>query len=458
MYCHRCDQDDILSLQIHCRLIDMFFRNFRQRLNWYPPMPFYYGWFVLGLAGCATFAATGSSQVVLGGVQDFIIEDMGWSRSTLAFAATAGTWASGLITPIVGNLADRYGPRGLMPLGLLVAGIAFLLLSGIDSVVQYYVAYIIGRAISNPVLIGVVPRTVAVNFFRRRRNIVLAISSTIRPVSGAINIMLFSLVAGSYGWRTAYRYLGILCLVLVLPLLWLLRRRPEDIGLLPDGIKSAMVIDKNSERSQKVMPLDGEFSWRVGEAFKTRALWCIVSTSAIGTVASSSVGFGLKPYLLEAGVSQTQAAAVLSLGTVLALGNVLWGILADRITPRRCLIVATVVAAIMDVFLITVHTLPSAYIFAVVWGLSSGSVGSLEHMMIAQYYGRDSYGSILGSFGPMQTMALGLGPGLGAVIRDITGSYHLLYISMACLYLIGTVLIILSTPPALPKRANASES
>ena len=426
-------------------------------MEWYPPIPFYYGWFVLGLAGCATFAATGSSQVVLGGVQDFIIEDMGWSRSTLAFAATAGTWTSGLITPIVGNLADRYGPRGLMPIGLLIAGTAFFLLSGIDSVTQYYVAYIMGRAISNPVLIGVVPRTVAVNFFRRRRNIVLAISSTIRPVSGAINIMLFSLVASYSGWRVAYRYLGILCVALVVPLMWLLRRRPEDIGLLPDGIDAIDVQKTESYTAtvdDKSILSEPEFSWTVREAFKTRALWCIVITSAIGTVASSSVGFGLKPYLLESGISQTQAAAVLSLGTVLALGNVIWGVMADRITPRKCLIVATVIAAVMDVFLITVDSLPSAYLFAVIWGLSSGSVGSLEHMMIAQYYGRDSYGSILGSFGPLQTMALGLGPGLGAVIRDITGSYDLLYVSMAGLYLIGTVLILLAIPPARPYRSE----
>ena len=426
-------------------------------MEWYPPIPFYYGWFVLGLAGCATFAATGSSQVVLGGVQDFIIEDMGWSRSTLAFAATAGTWTSGLITPIVGNLADRYGPRGLMPIGLLIAGTAFFLLSGIDSVTQYYVAYIMGRAISNPVLIGVVPRTVAVNFFRRRRNIVLAISSTIRPVSGAINIMLFSLVASYSGWRVAYRYLGILCVALVVPLMWLLRRRPEDIGLLPDGIDAIEVQKTESDTAtvdDKSILSEPEFSWTVREAFKTRALWCIVITSAIGTVASSSVGFGLKPYLLESGISQTQAAAVLSLGTVLALGNVIWGVMADRITPRKCLIVATVIAAVMDVFLITVDSLPSAYLFAVIWGLSSGSVGSLEHMMIAQYYGRDSYGSILGSFGPLQTMALGLGPGLGAVIRDITGSYDLLYVSMAGLYLIGTVLILLAIPPTRPYRSE----
>ena len=89
--------------------------NLKNILNWRPPLPFYYGWFVLALSSCATFAATGSSQVVIGGVQDFIFEDMEWTRTTIAFAATLGTWASGLLSPIVGALADKYGPRWLMP-------------------------------------------------------------------------------------------------------------------------------------------------------------------------------------------------------------------------------------------------------------------------------------------------------------------------------------------------------
>ena len=80
---------------------------------------------MLALSSCATFAATGSSQVVIGGVQDFIFEDMGWTRSTIAFAATIGTWASGLLGPIVGRLADKYGPRWLMPGALVIAGLAF---------------------------------------------------------------------------------------------------------------------------------------------------------------------------------------------------------------------------------------------------------------------------------------------------------------------------------------------
>ena len=432
--------------------------NLKNILHWRPPLPFYYGWFVLALSSCATFAATGSSQVVIGGVQDFIFEDMGWTRTTIAFAATLGTWASGLLSPIVGRLADKYGPRWLMPVGLVIAGVAFFFLAGAHSVFQFYIAYVIGRAISNPILIGIVPRTIAVNFFRQKRNIVVAISSTIRPVTGAINIMLFSVIASSSGWRTAFQYLGILSLFLVIPLLWLLRRRPEDIGLLPDGLRQPAPtnIDNaaTNEPNQGGTPYEPEFSWTVREAFRTKALWCILFTACIGTVASSSVGFSLKPYLLEVSISQTQSAAILSLGTVLALGNVAWGLLADHITPRKCLMLALVIASGMDVFLLYVDTLPTAYAFAIVWGISSGSIGSLEHMMLAQYYGRNSYGSILGSFGPLQTLALGLGPGLGALIRDLTGSYHMLFIVMAFLYISAIGLIFLAKEPTLPNRAS----
>ena len=116
--------------------------------------------------------------------------------------------------------------------------------------------------------------------------------------------------------------------------------------------------------------------------------------------------------------------------------------------------VALVIASAMDIFLVYVDTLPTAYAFAIVWGISSGSIGSLEHMMLAQYYGRNSYGSILGSFGPLQTLALGLGPGLGALIRDLTGSYNMLFIGMAFLYISAIALIFLAREPTLPNRAS----
>ena len=149
----------------------------RSVFNWRLRTPFYYGWLVLGITALATFAASGLTQVVLGGVQVYITDESGWDEGSLAYAASIGTWTSGMIAPLIGRLADRFGPRWLMPFGLLVASVAFFVIAGSNAVWQFYGGYVIGRAVSNPVLVGLVPRTAAVNFFRKRRNMALALVS-----------------------------------------------------------------------------------------------------------------------------------------------------------------------------------------------------------------------------------------------------------------------------------------
>ena len=95
---------------------------FQSLINWRLRTPFYYGWLVLAITAIATFAASGLTQVVLGGVQVYITEESGWPNGSLAFAATLGTWISGAIAPLVGSLADRFGPRWLLPVGFIGAG------------------------------------------------------------------------------------------------------------------------------------------------------------------------------------------------------------------------------------------------------------------------------------------------------------------------------------------------
>ena len=103
---------------------------FKPLINWRLRTPFYYGWLVLAITSVATFAASGLTQVVLGGVQVYITDESGWDDGSLAFAATLGTWLSGAIAPLIGRLADRFGPRWLMPFGLVTAGIAFFVIAG----------------------------------------------------------------------------------------------------------------------------------------------------------------------------------------------------------------------------------------------------------------------------------------------------------------------------------------
>ena len=425
--------------------------------NWTPRTPIFYGWVALAMAALGTFAATGVAQVVIGGVQSLIFEDMGWERSTIAFAVTAGTWASGLLTPFIGRLADRHGPRRLMPPAALVVGGCYFALAGISRVWHFYAAYIIARAVANPILVGVVVRTVAVNFFRRRRNLAIGLVSTFRPGSGAVNIQIISFVAAASSWRTAYRALGAFSLLLALPLFLIMRRRPEDIGLRPDGdapIATASSSPQSSARGGGARAAaDGEDSWSAREAIATPAFWLIVAAEMLTILTSGTVGYQIAPFLEDSGMSQTAAALALSVSSLLgAAVNPGWGLLADRFQPRLLAAFATALTLAISALFIPFGQGPAGFAVAIAWGTASGGLNVLGSMMLAQYYGRGSYGAIVGLTGPFQMAFLGLGPTFGSLLYAFTDGYGAIWIYSLAAYAAAAILIFAARRPMRKAR------
>ena len=423
-------------------------------LDWRPRTPFYYGWLVLGLSAGGAFAATAVAGVVLGGIQLLVAEDTGWPRSWIGYSASAGVLMSGVFAPFAGRLADRYGPRWLMPIGVIVLALCMGALGAVHAVWQFFIIAVIARAISQPFLIGVVPRTMAVNFFNRRRNMALAFTGIFRPISGAAIVPLFAVITLLADWRMAFRIFGLYSLVLAIPMMIIMRRRPEDIGLLPDGVKTPATTVAAGPTSQGhgghgiSRGQADEASWTSREAMRSKAFWMVSMVAFLNVSGSSGLGFSLVPYLHEfAGLTTIQATGVLSISTFLALGSLVWGQVAGKLTPRWCIVAAMGVSAMATLALLRVDSLVLAYAFGVFWGLFHSALEVLLYMVLADYFGRNSYGAIAGAMRPFEAGGLALGQIVGPVVYDLTGNYTSLIFFSATVQGIAMALMLLARRP-----------
>ena len=424
-----------------------------KKLNrWTLKTPFYYGWLVLFVGAMGTYAATGSAQVTLAGIQTFIYQDTGWSRESIALSVTLGTWTAGFLTPLFGKLSDTFGPRLIMPISSIIIGLCFYTIAGMSAVWQFYLAYIIARGLGNPVLIGVMPRTVAVNFFNRRRNFALSLVSMARPCFGAINVQMITIIAIHSSWRTSYKLLGSYAILLSLPLIIFMRRTPEEIGLSPDGIKQARILngtkkpvgisDEGHSTNQK------DISWTAKETVKTTSFWLIVAAEFLIILTSGTIGFQIVPFLNDSGHSLKVAAAVWSVSSLLnAFSNPLWGFLSDKYSPRKLVLYALGICITVTTTFLIFDPHNTGIISSILWGASSGGLTILGGMLIARYFGRKSFGTISGITGPFQTCGLGLGPTLGAILYNMTEEYTILFVSAIFSYLIAAILFLLVKRP-----------
>ena len=406
----------------------------------------FYGWYVVGIVMVGGFLAAGCSQLFMGVMLKPMSEDLGWTRTETSGAITLGTFAGGLLAPGMGWLTDRYGPRLLAPFCALVVVAMYFILSNVSSLVVFYVAYILARGLSNSALSGVVPLTLATNWFRRYRGRAMGLVSMSLPLGGSVLVLVGQLVIEAQGWRIVFAIFGMALLVLYIgPALFIIRRRPEDIGLLPDGATQLSQDDASMKGYQP------EISWSLKQAVRTTTLWLLIAGLFFGLLANGAIGYHLVAYYSDKGISATTAATALSLyGFTGALANALWGVLVERISERALAVFAMLLSSAAVLFLLTVEATPAAFAFALVFGLAARGESSLIMIMVAQYYGRASYGTINGFITPFQMLGLGLGPLVASISYDLSGSYDNAFFLFAAFFGLSAVALFMARRPPLP--------
>jgi len=414
----------------------------------------FYGWYILAIGMVGSILGAGTSNLFMSIMLKPLTEEFGWSRTAVTGAITTGTILAGLVSLPFGKLVDRYGTRWLTSLGAVVAAGMYVLMTKFVELWQFYVVFVMARVISMGAVTNIAPRTAAVNWFRRYRGRALGLLSMATPLGASMLAMIAQFIMQDHGWRTVFLVFALAMLFLqALPAALILRRRPEDLGLVPDGGPSVDVTPASSLKRAD----EEESDWTLSEAIRTPTMWLLIAAIIVGLIVNTGIGFHLVAYYTDIGIAPSIAVGALSLYAFTgALGNIIWGFLSERFSERFLASVVMVLTAATILYLQSVRTITGAFIFAALFGLTSRGEGTLVNIILAQYYGRSSYGAINGFVMPFHNLGLGFGPLISSVSFDLTGSYQTLFSVFIGASMIAAVLFWLSKKPTLPVRNTSS--
>jgi MFS transporter, OFA family, oxalate/formate antiporter len=407
-------------------------------------LPFFYGWIILACLCCCGFARQGPAVATLSIFVEPMTLDFGWSRAALAGAVSLGGILAALAAPLIGPVLDRRGARMMLCAAVLLTGISTMLLSLTQSILGFYLFFCIARLnFAGPFDIGIYG---AVNswFFARR-----AIVNAIVGLAQMLGLVLMPLIAhfaiSAEGWRGGWLAVGSAVLLVGLPPAWLfLVRRPEDLGLLPDGGPPAP--DATGHADARIVRPEPAFSRR--EALRTPAFWLL----SLYTVAVYPVQAGISlhqaPLMIESGLPPTVAATIVStFSLTAALAGLGFGLVARRIGVRTALAVSGAALGSSALLMLAIASALQGYLAAACFGVGIGGILTLLPLAWADYFGRASFGAIRGVALSMQVTAQACGPLISGLLRDASGSYALSLTVFATLSFLSALIALMVRPP-----------
>ena len=400
----------------------------------------YYGWYIVAVVVMVGIPRVGFNGQFFGIFLKPLSEEFGWTRSETTWAVTIGTLIAAGLGIILGRVLDRYGPRWMFVGGCALLAGSFFGLSRINTLVLFYLVYSVGRSMMQSATGHTLSYALVSKWFVRRRATALSAATFGGFLGGVFLAPVVQQIINSYGWREAWVFFGALTLVLALvPALLLLRRIPEDLGLLPDGVRGEERLPPSrgtptpasGAASQDSMKPVGtaeagldEMSLTMREAVHTISFWLLTLMVTLASIATTGVNFHLVPHFSDAGISDTVAASTISMTTFTAVASVFgWGFLADRLGAKRILLTVLLTLAFGTLLVARADTTTSAYVSAGVFGLGMGGYGLLSEVVWANFFGRKYLGSIRGVSMVFQLGGNASGSLIAAYLFDQRGNY-----------------------------------
>ncbi|MFW6126366.1 MAG: MFS transporter [Chloroflexota bacterium] len=415
----------------------------------------FYGWWIVVVSLVVLMFHAGAAFYSFSRFLPTLIEAFGSTTTAIAGVASTYMLVAGLASPLIGKLTARYSPRVVLVAGAILGGGGLMLLGASQAVWQLYGLYVVvGIGMS---AVGFVPVNVALsNWFVKRRGLAIGIANVGISLGAVLIAPLAGYLIAGFGWRLAYLGLGVLTMVCVIPLTSaVMRTRPEDKGLVADGARAvagetgttAGDNDRDQVRDRTGADQEG---WTLSMAVKSLGFWMLLAAFFLTGLVIAGVIQNEVNFLTIMGIPMTVATFALGFtGGIGGLGKLVFGSLADRLSPRYTALVCFSLQLVGVVILLMTHSATMVWVFVFVYGFAMGGNVTMQPLLTAQLYGTSSFGAIFGWMALAGAVGSALGPVIGGAIYDLSGSYSTAFIVFVAVYAMSIVALLLARKPRL---------
>ena len=398
----------------------------------------FYGWWVVSASAAIIFLTGGTFYYGFSALVKPLQDQFGWSRALISGAFSLRTQSGGVASPIVGYLVDRVGSRRLLLTGTVLVGAGFIFLSRVESVWAFYVAVMI-IAVGMSATGGPVAMTTAAHWFERQRGRAMALLTAGAGASGVMVVVLATLIS-AFGWREALLIIGIAQWAVCIPLALLVRHRPEEMGLLPDGEppRPPAEVGRVTAPPEADAVADGplriqDSGMTIGQALRTRTFWLLALAMSLAGFGSTAIIVHQVVYVTEAtGLSDGEAAVVAMLMPVVSLaGRLGFGWLADYREKRQVLAASYTLLGLGILLLAAAQEPWQLVFFLVVFSPGWGGSIAVQPAFQAESFGLRAFGAIQGLAFTVSTLGSVAGPIFAGWVHDSTDTYRHAFVVLA---------------------------
>lgn len=367
-----------------------------------------------------------------------VTQELGLSRASTSLAFSLARAQGSFLSPLVGYLVDRYGPKPMMITASLLAGVGYIVFSWVDSYTTFLIVYLGVISISFTAGFVHAPTIVANTWFIRLRARAMTVVSAAVPVGGAIITPLLALVVSSWGWRWGAFMSGTLFLVVGLPLCFGMRRSPESMGMQPDGEAFQDAKELDGQAMRQIDPHD-EPKITTRQAMRTRIFWMLVVSMMARSAAFTTVTTHFIPMMVWKGLSQTQASVLLAGFAIFNLPlHFVLGWIGDYVNKPKLTAICMLLGVVAVLPMLWSDSPWALWFFTALYCVLDASI-PVYWASVGDFFGRKSFGTIRGTMNLFYTWGSVLGPVIAGAVYDRTHSYATVLTGMTVLLMIAAL-------------------